>query len=124
MSTLAMGIDDEQSAAAAATVSKSLTGFVPRITPSAVITTVDCASTRRFASASAEKPPKTTEWTAPMRAHASIAMGSCGTIGMKIDTLSPGLTPCASSHEPIFSTSASICAYVHDGSSSPSSFDS
>ena len=29
----------------------------------------------------AEKPPNTTEWMAPMRAHASIAMGSSGTIG-------------------------------------------
>ena len=32
--------------------------------------------------ASAEKPPKTTQWTAPMRAQASIAIGSSGIIGM------------------------------------------
>jgi hypothetical protein len=32
--------------------------------------------------ASAEKPPKTTVNGAPMRAHASIAAGSSGIIGM------------------------------------------
>src|SRR5450759_5071598 len=31
--------------------------------------------------AAAENPPKTTEWIAPMRAHASIVMASSGTIG-------------------------------------------
>jgi hypothetical protein len=36
----------------------------------------------RFASSVAAKPPKTTEWIAPMRAHASIAMTASGTIGM------------------------------------------
>ena len=34
------------------------------------------------ASASAEKPPKTTVWGAPSRAQASIAIGSSGIIGM------------------------------------------
>ena len=39
---------------------------------------------RRCASASswAAKPPKTTEWTAPSRAQASIATTASGTIGM------------------------------------------
>ena len=65
--------------AASLTISNSGIGFWPRITPLAVTTTVDCASISRPESASAEKPPKTTECTAPMRAHASMAMGSCGT---------------------------------------------
>ncbi len=40
---------------------------------SAVMTKVDSQSTMRPASESGEKPPNTTEWTAPMRAQASIA---------------------------------------------------
>ena len=36
-------------------------GFLPRITPLAVMTTVLLASMMRLARASAEKPPKTTE---------------------------------------------------------------
>ena len=40
------------------------------------------ASSMRLASSLDAKPPKTTEWTAPMRAHASIAMTASGTIGM------------------------------------------
>jgi hypothetical protein len=35
----------------------------------------------RVAMASAEKPPNTTEWAAPMRAQASIAMAASGIIG-------------------------------------------
>ena len=35
----------------------------------------------RFFSDSAENPPKTTLWMAPIRAQASMAMGSSGTIG-------------------------------------------
>ncbi len=40
-----------------------------------------------------ENPEKTTEWTAPIFAQASIATGHCGTIGMKIMTRSPFVTP-------------------------------
>ena len=47
------------------------------------------ASLLRSAMASAENPPKTTEWTAPIRAQASMAMASSGIIGMYIDTTSP-----------------------------------
>jgi hypothetical protein len=36
----------------------------------------------RSLTASAEKPPKTTLWVAPMRAQASIAAGVSGIIGM------------------------------------------
>ena len=50
--------------------------------PSVVMTTFASASSIRLRSASALKPPKTTEWGAPMRAHASIATTACGIIGM------------------------------------------
>ena len=36
----------------------------------------------RAASSCDAKPPNTTEWIAPIRAHASIAMAASGTIGM------------------------------------------
>ena len=39
------------------------------------------ASSMRLASSSAEKPPKTTEWIAPMRAQASMATCARGIIG-------------------------------------------
>ena len=41
----------------------------------------DCASSMRPARLSGEKPPNTTECTAPMRAQASMAMAASGTIG-------------------------------------------
>ena len=50
--------------------------------PSAVMSTLASASLMRSASESAEKPPNTTEWAAPMRAQASSAIGSSGIIGM------------------------------------------
>jgi hypothetical protein len=50
--------------------------------PSEVMTTRASASWMRVASASAEKPPKTTECAAPMRAQASIATAVSGIIGM------------------------------------------
>ena len=40
------------------------------------------ASSMRAASSAGAKPPKTTECTAPSRAHASIATTASGTIGM------------------------------------------
>ncbi|CAM5666094.1 hypothetical protein SCALM49S_10097 [Streptomyces californicus] len=45
------------------------------------MTTLASASLMRAAMASAEKPPKTTECVAPMRAQASIAMAASGIIG-------------------------------------------
>jgi hypothetical protein len=45
----------------------------PRGAKSAVMTTRAPQSLMRLASASGEKPAKTTEWTAPMRAQASMA---------------------------------------------------
>ncbi len=44
--------------------------------------TVGFASSMRVASSLGAKPPNTTEWTAPMRAQASIAITASGTIGM------------------------------------------
>ncbi len=46
--------------------------------PLQVMSTRALQSSMRLARASEEKPPNTTECTAPMRAHASMAMGSCG----------------------------------------------
>ena len=40
------------------------------------------ASSMRLASSFGANPPKTTECTAPSRAHASIAITASGTIGM------------------------------------------
>ena len=50
--------------------------------PSAVITRLESASWMRSRTASGEKPPKITLCGAPIRAHASMAIGSSGTIGM------------------------------------------
>ena len=48
--------------------------LLPPRSPSLAVTTIlQPASTMRSRSDSAEKPPNTTECTAPMRAHASIA---------------------------------------------------
>ena len=44
--------------------------------------TVGLASSMRLASSLEAKPPNTTEWMAPMRAQASIAITASGTIGM------------------------------------------
>jgi hypothetical protein len=49
---------------------------------SCVISTSHSMSFRRSESESAEKPPNTTVWGAPIRAHASIAIGVSGTIPM------------------------------------------
>ena len=56
--------------------------FPPRSPLSAVMTKRLSQSVMRPASASGEKPPKTTEWIAPMRAQASMASVPSTTIGM------------------------------------------
>ena len=53
-----------------------------RYPPSAVTRTFASASRMRSRSASELKPPNTTPCTAPIRAQASIAIGSSGIIGM------------------------------------------
>ena len=64
-----------------------------RQAPSPVTSTLASASLIRSRRASAAKPPKTTEWVAPMRAQASIATGSSGTMPRYIATRSPLATP-------------------------------
>ncbi len=44
--------------------------------------TLGRASSMRTASSCGAKPPNTTEWTAPMRAQASMATTASGIIGM------------------------------------------
>lgn len=51
----------------------------PRLPSSVVMTTRALQSTTRSRRASALKPAKTTEWTAPMRAQARKAMAASGT---------------------------------------------
>ena len=53
----------------------------------------DCASFALSTRACAEKPEKTTEWTAPILAQASMAIGNSGTIGRYIVIRSPFPTP-------------------------------
>ena len=50
--------------------------------PSAVITSLASASTKRSFNASALNPPKTTVWGAPMRAQANMAMAASGIMGI------------------------------------------
>ena len=56
---------------------------------SAVITILAWQSSIRLANESGENPPKTTQCTAPMRAHANMAMAASGTIGIYNTTRSP-----------------------------------
>ncbi len=53
----------------------------PRRPSSAVMSILQAQSWMRSRSDWAEKPPKTIEWIAPMRAHASMTIGSSGIIG-------------------------------------------
>ena len=55
---------------------------MPSIAPDAVISTLGRASSMRIASSLGAKPPNTTEWTAPIRAQASMATTASGIIGM------------------------------------------
>ena len=60
-----------------------------RRAPSTVTSALASENSMRSLTDSAEKPPKTTLWIAPMRAHASIATATSGIIGRKIPTTSP-----------------------------------
>ena len=67
---------------ARSTFAFSGTDLPRRHPPSAVMQRTAPQSLMRSRSASAEKPPKTTVWGAPMRVHASIATAASGIIGM------------------------------------------
>ena len=86
--------------------------FPPRRPSSEVMSTRDLQSFMRSRSDSAEKPAKTTECTAPMRAHARKAATACHVIGRYTDTVSPFLTPSALSTFATEQTSRRSCAYV------------
>ena len=81
-----------QVSSALSTVGFSGFGFVPRNAPSAVITNLQSESCIQSASDCAEKPANTTEWMAPIRAHASTAIANSGIIGMYKQTRSPFFT--------------------------------
>ena len=55
--------------------------------------TFGAASSIRVASSGAANPPNTTECTAPIRAHASMAISASGIIGRYTMTRSPFSTP-------------------------------
>ena len=62
-----------QCAKAASTLAFSGMRLPPRTPSSAVMTSLESQSLMRPARLSGEKPANTTEWTAPIRAQASIA---------------------------------------------------
>ena len=70
-----------QCASAASVLALSGTVRPPRRPSSAVMMSDESQSWIRPASESGEKPPNTTEWTAPIRAHASMAIAASGIIG-------------------------------------------
>ena len=67
---------------AASTLALSGTVRPPRLPSSCVITALQSESVTRSAMAVAEKPPKITEWIAPIRAQASIAATTSGVMPM------------------------------------------
>ena len=69
-------------ASASSTIALSGSALPPRICSSAVMTATAPASTMRSCRDLAEKPPKTTECVAPMRAQACIAATPSIDIGM------------------------------------------
>ena len=64
-----------------------------RRAPSTVISAFASENSIRSLTESTENPPNTTLWTAPIRAHASIATATSGIIGKKIPTTSPCSIP-------------------------------
>jgi hypothetical protein len=87
----------------------SLPPLDPRL---AVTTYFEFASCIRSAMASALNPANITEWTAPMRAHASMVMANSGTMGMYSVTTSPLRTPLVSNALDIRHTSPRNSSYV------------
>ena len=81
-STMTFSTVSQPPASASSTACLSSTTLPARQPPSAVMTSFAPASTIRSRSELAEKPPKTTECVAPMRAQACMAITASGTIGM------------------------------------------
>ena len=71
---------DGHSATASSAISFNGTTVPRRHAPSPVMSTFACASLMRSRNESDENPPNTTECAAPIRAHASNAIGSSGTM--------------------------------------------
>ena len=69
-------------AVSAEAVAALFEGALRQLVALQVSTTLASLSTMRLARASAEKPPKTTEWIAPIRAQARMAKAASGIIGM------------------------------------------
>ena len=67
---------------ASSTLSFKGTFLPPRTPSSAVITILQSASKILSFKDSGENPPKTTEWIAPILAHANIANAASGIIGI------------------------------------------
>ena len=80
-STTMLSIDGASLAASSAVVFERDAGPL-RHASSWVMSALAPVDSSRSPSDSAEKPPKTTTWGAPIRAHASIATGSSGTMPM------------------------------------------
>ena len=74
-------LTEGQSFSASSALVLSGTVRPPRRPSSAVSSTAHSLSWMREARLSGEKPPKTMEWTAPMRAQASIATAASTIIG-------------------------------------------
>ena len=70
-----------QLSSAASVLALSGTARPPRRPSSAVMMSEESQSWMRPASESGEKPPNTTEWIAPIRAQASMAIAASGIIG-------------------------------------------
>ena len=79
--TVDVGLRSDSSIARSSSGLYSMTRL-PSMPQDAETTTLGPASSIRTASSLAANPPKTTEWTAPRRAQASIAIAASGTIGM------------------------------------------
>ena len=92
VNTITRLTDGHCTKASSTTVFKG-TSLVPLKPPSAVITRLHWASSIRSAIDWAEKPPKTTECTAPIRAQANTAIANSGTMGIYIQIRSPFLAP-------------------------------
>ncbi len=81
LAAVGLGIVGQDSSALSALTFNRI-GRPPRSPSSAVMRMFESQSWIRPASESGEKPPNTTEWIAPIRAQASMAMAISGTMGM------------------------------------------